>query len=216
MTTHFVEQQDPEARFDLQPNTVVGFQYREDCAPARFAGKTVVRMGSVIYADTAFGADFQTGHNVVVRERTRTGHHVLIGTGTVLEGQITIGDFVKIESNCFIPTHVEIGNRVFIAPGVTLTNDRYPLKMRDDYVPEGPVLEDGVTLGAGVVVLPGVRIGQGSFVAAGAVVTKDIPPMSFVRGVPGKVSDLPENLRETNMALNWRHLLDPAYAKADN
>ena len=65
-------------------------------------------------------------------------------------------------------------------------------------------MEDGVTLGGGVVVVPGVTIGKGSFVAAGAVVTKDVPPMSFVKGVPGVISQLPEKLREMNIALNWR------------
>jgi len=92
---------------------------------------------------------------------------------------------------------------------VTLTNDRYPLKMRDRYAPEGPVIEDGVTLGAGVVVCPGVRIGHDSFVAAGAVVTKDVPPQSLVMGVPGRCRPLPEHLRERNMALSWRHFLKP-------
>jgi acetyltransferase-like isoleucine patch superfamily enzyme len=119
-----------------------------------------------------------------------------------------MGDFVKIESNCYIPTHVTIGTRVFIGPGVVLTNDKYPLKMRDSYKPDGPIIEDGVTLGAGAVVCPGITIGRGSFVAAGAVVTKDVPPMSLVRGVPGVVMPVPENLRELNIALSWRKYLN--------
>jgi acetyltransferase-like isoleucine patch superfamily enzyme len=77
------------------------------------------------------------------------------------------------------------------------------LKLRDEYAPEGAVIEDGVTLGAGVIVLPGVRIGKDSFVAAGAVVTKDVPPQSLVIGVPGRAAPLPEKLRERNMALSW-------------
>ncbi|RMD66023.1 N-acetyltransferase, partial [Candidatus Parcubacteria bacterium] len=93
-------------------------------------------------------------------------------------------------------------------PNVTLTNDRYPLKMRDQYRPEGPVIEDGVTLGGGVVVCPGVRIGRDSFVAAGAVVTKNVPPESLVIGVPGEIRPLPEKLRERNMALSWRRFLN--------
>jgi acetyltransferase-like isoleucine patch superfamily enzyme len=55
-----------------------------------------------------------------------------------------------------------------------------------------------------VVVLPGVRIGAGSFVAAGAVVTKDVPAGKLVVGVPGKIRPLPEKLREPNMALSWK------------
>jgi len=81
------------------------------------------------------------------------------------------------------------------------------LKLRDEYIAEGPVIEDGVTLGGGAVVLPGVRIGHDSFVAAGAIVTKDIPPFSLVVGGPGKPSPLPEKLRARNLALSWRKYL---------
>jgi len=192
----------------LQYDTVVGFRYREGCAPFRLGKDGCIRLGTIIYADVVAGDDFQTGHHVVIRENSVFGNHIVVGTHTVIDGNVTIGDFVKIETHCYIPTHVCIGSRVFIGPGVVLTNDRYPQKMRDAYKPEGPVIEDGVTLGGGTVVVPGVTIGKGSFVAAGAVVTKDIPPMSFVKGVPGDISPLPEKLRELNMAKNWRKYLD--------
>lgn len=96
---------------------------------------------------------------------------------------------------------------MFLGPGVTFTNDMFPLKMRESYKPLGPTLEDGVTIGGGVTIVPGVTIGEGSFVAAGAVVTKDVPPMSIVIGVPGRISPLPDVLRERNMALSWRKYL---------
>jgi acetyltransferase-like isoleucine patch superfamily enzyme len=191
----------------VQPDCIVGLKYREDCAPARLGRGSHLRAGTIIYADVTVGEDFQTGHHVTVREKTVAGDHVVIGTNTVIDGTVSIGNFVKIESNCYIPTHTTIGSRVFFGPGVTLTNDRYPLKLRDEYVPQGPVIEDGVTLGGGVVVLPGVRIGHDSFVAAGAVVTKDVPPLSLVRGVPGRVTPLPEKLRGRNLALSWRKYL---------
>jgi len=191
----------------LQPGSRVGLRYREGCGPALIGEDAVVRSGSVIYCDVTAGFRFQTGHNVLIRERTTIGDHVVVGTNTVIDGNVKIGDFVKIESNCYIPTHVEIGTRVFFGPNVTLLNDRYPLKLRDQYEPEGPVIEDGVTLGGGVVICPGVHIGADSFVAAGALVTKDIPSGSFVKGVPGRVEPLPEKLDERNMALSWRKWL---------
>jgi acetyltransferase-like isoleucine patch superfamily enzyme len=191
----------------IQPGCMVGWQYREGCQPVRLGRGGVIRAGAIIYADVQAGDNLQTGHHVLIRERTRMGHQVVIGTNTVIDGDVFIGDFVKIESNCYIPTHVTIGSRVFLGPNVTLTNDRYPLKLRDSYVPEGPILEDGVTLGGGVVVCPGVRIGHDAFVAAGAVVTRDVPPHSMVMGVPGRISPLPDKLRERNMALSWRKFL---------
>ena len=201
MTTHFLTS---GSDCQIQDNCIIGLKYREDCQPAVLGNGARIRAGSILYADVRAGDDFQTGHHVMIREKTRIGDHVVVGTNTVIDGQVTIGSFVKIESNCYIPTHATLGNRVFLGPNVTLTNDRYPLKMRDHYKPEGPIIEDGVTLGGGVVVCPGVRIGADSFVAAGAVVTKDVPPGSFVKGVPGVITALPEKLRERNMALSWR------------
>jgi len=188
----------------IQAGVILGLRYDPEAQPVRLGRGARIRSGTIIYADVSAGLDFQTGHHVLVRERTTIGDHVVIGTNSVVDGTVSIGDFVKIESNCYIPTHTAIGSRVFFGPGVILTNDRYPLKLRDEYVPQGPVIEDGVTLGGGVVVLPGVRIGHDSFVAAGTVVTRDVPPFSLVKGVPGRAAPVPERLRERNLALSWR------------
>jgi acetyltransferase-like isoleucine patch superfamily enzyme len=85
---------------------------------------------------------------------------------------------------------------VFIGPNATLLNDPYPVRQEVEL--NGPNLRDGVSIGANATILPGVTIGEGSFVAAGTVVTKDIPPQSLVVGVPGKVRTLPEELRAGN------------------
>jgi acetyltransferase-like isoleucine patch superfamily enzyme len=191
----------------IQEGVIVGLLYRPEAKAVRLGSGARIRAGSIIYADVTAGLDLQTGHHVLIREHTVIGNHVVIGTNTVIDGTCSIGDFVKIESNCYIPTQTSIGSRVFLGPGVTLTNDRYPLKLRDQYVPQGPTIEDGVTLGGGSVVLPAVRIQCGSFVAAGAVVTSDVPPFSLVVGVPGRATPLPDKLRERNMALSWRKYL---------
>ena len=196
------------ADINIDPGCFVGYRYRDDAGPARFGLKCRIRAGTVIYGDVATGDFFQTGHHAMVREHTEIGDHVVMGTNSVCDGKTTIASFVKIESNCYIPTHCSIGDRVFLGPGVVLTNDRYPLKLRKEYRPEGVILKNGVTLGAGVVVCPGVTIGEDSFVAAGALVTADVPPRSLVMGVPGKVQELPEKLQERNMALSWREHID--------
>lgn len=191
----------------VQPGAEVGLKYKESCHPAVFGAHARIRSGTVIYADVRAGDDFQTGHHVMVRADTVIGDHVALGTNTVVDGQVRIGSFVKIESNCYIPTHCVFGSRIFLGPGVTILNDRYPLRRRDEYRPEGCTVEDNVTIGGGVVLLPGVRIGAGSFIAAGAVVTKDVPPETLVIGVPGRHRKLPDNLREPNTALSWRAYL---------
>jgi acetyltransferase-like isoleucine patch superfamily enzyme len=89
-----------------------------------------------------------------------------------------------------------------------VTNDRFPLRRRDEYRPEGCTVEDNVTIGGGVVLCPGVTIGAGSFVAAGAIVTKNVPADSLAIGAPARIEPLPDKLREPNMALSWRPHLE--------
>lgn len=192
----------------IQEGAVVGFPYSEQCSPAIVGDDSVIRAGTIIYGDVVIGDHFQTGHYAVIREKTVLGRYVLVGSGTVMDGNANIADFVKIESNCYICTHVSIGTRVFIGPNVVMSNDKYPLKNRDAYLPAGPIIEDFVTIGAGCTLLPGITVGKGSFVAAGSVVTKSVPSRSLVRGNPAKAGELPEYLQEKNIALNWRKVFD--------
>jgi len=183
-----------------QENIILGLKYAEGCKKAIIGHRAVIRWGTIIYADVEIGDDFKTGHSVLIREKTKIGNRVVIGTNTVIDGNVEIGNFIKLESNVYIPTHTKIGSYVFIGPGAVLTNDKYPQRLRDEYQPIGPILEDSVTVGANAVILPGIRIREGSIIGAGSVVTKDIPPWSFAIGVPAKINPLPEKLREKNRA----------------
>jgi acetyltransferase-like isoleucine patch superfamily enzyme len=88
---------------------------------------------------------------------------------------------------------VTIGNHVNLAQGITVTalNHNFPdaeKRIDEQGVSTAPVtIEDDIWIGANATILPGVSIGQHSVVAAGAVVTKDVPPHSLVAGVPAKV-----------------------------
>jgi len=188
---------------NIQEGVIIGFKYTEACEPARIGNNATVRAGSIIYADVQIGDDFKTGHHVVIREQTVIGSKIVIGTNVVIDGQVTIGDFVKIETGAYIPTHTTIGNKVFIGPNVTMTNDKYPQRCRESYKPEGPIIRDSVSIGANVTLLPGVEIGEGSIIAAGSVVTKDVPPWSLVKGVPGQAEPIPEFLKHENRAIAW-------------
>ena len=189
------------------PKAIISYQYKDDAQPSKVGSNCTIRPGTVIYGDVVCGDYFQTGHNAVIREYSYIGDHVVIGTNSIVDGNVKIGSFVKIESGCYIATHSVIGDKVFIGPNVTMTNDKYPLKMRDNYQPLGPIIEGGVTIGGGVTILPGITIGKGSFVAAGSLVTKDVPPMSFVIGAPAKIQVMPKELQEENMALSWRRFI---------
>lgn len=187
----------------IQENVTLGLKYKDDSQKARIGNNAVIRAFTIIYADVEIGDDFKSGHYILIREFTKIGNKIVIGTGTVIDGYTELGDRVKIESLVYIPTHSKIGSDVFIGPNSVLTNDRYPQRLRDQYKPEGPFIEESVSIGANCTILPGVRIGEGAFIAAGTVVTKDIPPWSLVKGVPGKIYELPEKLRERNRAKKW-------------
>ena len=182
----------------IDENAVVGLAYDGCTNPARIGGSCLVRRGTIIFADVVIGEHTQTGMGAYIREHTTIGSNCVIGTESIIEGHTDIGDYVIVQSGVFIPTMTRIGNRVFIGPRAVLTNDRYPLRMRDSYAPEGPVIDDDATVGANATLLPGVRIGAGAMIAAGAVVTGDVPPWTLAVGVPARIRDLPERLREPN------------------
>ncbi len=105
---------------------------------------------------------------------------------------ISIGDGVFINYNCVFldMTHITIGNRVLIGPNVTLSaagHDKSHLNRGGGKCFASPiVIEDDVWIGANAVILPGVTLGKGCIVGAGAVVTKNVAPFSIVAGVPAK------------------------------
>ncbi len=156
----------------------------------------VIRSGSIIYCDVVIGKNFQSGHNVLVREKTVVGDDVLLGTGSIIEGQSKIGNKVNIQSLVYIPMNSTVEDRVFIGPNAVLANDKYPLRIKKKL--EGPILKKGCSVGANSTILPGVKIGEGAFVAAGSVVTKDVPAWKLAIGAPARIKDLPESLRVMN------------------
>lgn len=182
----------------IQPYAIVGLRYTPDCGPARLGDGGIVRAHTIIYGDVSIGDGFKNGHHALIREHTVIGDYVLVGTAAILDGQITIGDYVSIQSQVYIPTYTTIGSYVFIGPNATLTNDKYPLRQRDALHLAGPIIEDHATIGANATLLPGVRIGEGSMVAAGAIVTHDVPPWTLAIGAPARIMPLPERLRQPN------------------
>ena len=181
--------------FQVFEPVTLGFPSRNNIGKTGFSGtvigkNAVLRSGTIIYCDVTIGDQFQSGHNVLIREKTRIGDRVAIGTATVIEGTTTIGSDVNLQSMVYIPTNTRIGNHVFIGPNAVLTNDRYPPTGIGGL--NGPEIKNGAEIGANATILPGICIGEGALVAAGAIVTRDVPAYTLAIGAPATIQPLPD------------------------
>ena len=153
----------------------------------RLGRHALLRSHTVIYAGNVIGDRFQTGHGVLVREHNEIGDDVSIGSHSIVEHHVIIGDGVRIHSNAFVPEHSVLEAGCAIGPGTVLTNSRYPWSPEAKATLRGPHVERGAIIGAGVTLLPGVRVGARALVGAGAVVVEDVPPGAVVVGNPARV-----------------------------
>ena len=147
----------------------------------------VLRSHTVIYAGNRIGENFQTGHQVMVREENEIGDKVSIGTGSVVEHHVKIEDRVRIHSQAFIPEYSVLKKGCWIGPNVVLTNAKYPNQPETKSKMAGVTIGENAVVGANATVLPGVVIGVGSVVGAGSVVVTDVPAGMVVYGNPAKI-----------------------------
>ena len=103
-----------------------------------------------------------------------------------IENDVVIGDRVTIKSGVQLWDGLRVADDVFIGPNATFSNDKYP-RSKQHQAPMATHLERGASIGAGAVVLPGVRIGARAMVGAGAVVTRDVPARAVVSGNPARI-----------------------------
>jgi UDP-2-acetamido-3-amino-2,3-dideoxy-glucuronate N-acetyltransferase len=166
-----------------------------------------------VSADAEIGEGTQVWHEAQVREGARVGRQCVLGKGVYVDRDVVIGDRCKIQNRASIYHGVTLEDGVFVGPHAVFANDRYPravnpdgsLKSDDDWTVEPTLVREGASVGAGAVVLPGVTVGKWAMVAAGAVVTADVPAYAVVRGNPARITGWacvcgrPLRERDTNM-----------------
>lgn len=123
---------------------------------------------------------------VVVLAGAKIGAECNICANVLIEGDVVVGDRVTVKCGVQLWDGLRVGNDVFIGPNATFTNDLFPRSKQrlEKYLQT--VIEDGASIGAGAVILPGLVVGQGAMVGAGAVVTRSVAARSLVLGNPAK------------------------------
>jgi acetyltransferase-like isoleucine patch superfamily enzyme len=168
---------------------------REEQPPAELGPGTIVSAGAIVFAGTRIGARVIVGDQACIRERVQVGDDVVIGRGSLIENDTTVGAMTKIQADAYITAYSTLEEHVFIAPRVVTTNDNFMGRTeRRHELTKGPTIRRGARVGGGAILLPGVVVGEEAFVAAGAVVTKDVPARKLVVGSPARVvRDVPED-----------------------
>lgn len=140
------------------------------------------------------GAGTKVWHLAQVREDAVVGQNCVIGRGAYVGPGVRLGDNVKLQNYALVYEPAQLADGVFVGPAAVLTNDEYPravtpegrLKGGDDWTAVGVTIGTGAAIGARAVCVAPVRIGRWALVAAGAVVTRDVPDFALVVGVPAK------------------------------
>jgi len=166
---------------------------REAPQPASIGAGVVVGIGAVVLAGAAVREDSVIADQAHVRERTEVGPQSVVGRGAAVDNDVRIGARVKLQTNAYVTAWSVLEDDVFVAPGATLSNDPTAGRRGEGQPLVGATLRRACRIGAGAVLLPAVEVGEEAFVAAGAVVTRDVPAGAVVMGVPARrVRDVPE------------------------
>lgn len=124
---------------------------------------------------------------VVVLPNARIGANCNVCSHCLIENDVIVGDRSTIKSGVQLWDGLRIGDDVFVGPNASFANDRFP---RSRQTPENfsvTTVEDGASIGAGAVILPGLTVGRNAMVGAGAVVTRSVPPNAIVAGNPARI-----------------------------
>jgi acetyltransferase-like isoleucine patch superfamily enzyme len=158
----------------------------EEPGPARLGDGVSLGAGAVVLAGAELGAGCIVGDQAHVRERTTIGAGSMVGRGVSVDNDVRIGARVRLQTNAYITAWSVVEDDVFVAPGVITTNDPTAGRRAPGQELRGSTLRRGCRIGAGAVLLPGIEVGEEAFVAAGAVVTVDVPARTVVMGVPAR------------------------------
>lgn len=156
----------------------------EDIHSLTIGDRTEIGPYTVIYGGVAIGIDCLIGDGVNIREGTKIGNRCVIGTHVSINYNAVIEDEVRIMNGTHITGGCHIGQGTFIGCNVSTMNDRRKEVVDYQFVgAQPPIIGKRCLIGSGACILPGVKIGDGAIVAAGAIVVHDVPPGGIVKAI---------------------------------
>jgi UDP-2-acetamido-3-amino-2,3-dideoxy-glucuronate N-acetyltransferase len=167
---------------------------REQLGTLKIDDSVTICCGAVVYAGSVLGSSAIIGDQAQVRERSRVGARSVVGRASCVDFDVRVGTGVLIQTGVYVTGGSVVEDEVFIGPGVVTTNDHSMGRHPRGEALLGPTFRRACRIGGGVVLLPGVEIGEEAFVAAGAVVTRDVAARQVVVGVPARaVREVPDS-----------------------
>jgi acetyltransferase-like isoleucine patch superfamily enzyme len=160
-----------------------------------------VGAGAVVFAGASVGPEVILGDQSFVRERAFIGEGSVVGRGSVVDNDVVLGVRVRVQTNVYLTAFTLVEDDVFVGPGAITTNDDTMARHGTQTPARGATLRRACRVGGGAVLTPGVQIGEEAFVAAGAVVTRDVPARAVVMGVPARVV---REVAEADLLERWR------------
>lgn len=153
----------------------------------RIGDDAKVCSGAVVFAGAQIGERVIVGDQAFVRERSTIGEGSLIGRASVVDNDVVLGERVRVQTSVYLTAFTLVEDDVFIGPGVVTTNDDTMARHAAGEKLQGPTLRRACRIGGGATITPGIEVGAEAFVAAGSVVTRDVPARAVVMGVPARI-----------------------------
>lgn len=149
--------------------------------------KPYIHPSANVSEQALIGENTKVWINVQIREKVTIGNNCIVSKDVYIDQDVTIGHNCKIQNSVSIYKGVSIEDRVFVGPNVAFTNDRVPRAFNTNWKITPTLVREGASLGANSTIVCGVEIGKFAMVAAGSVVTKDVPPHALVMGNPARI-----------------------------
>lgn len=149
--------------------------------------ETGIHPSATIDSGAEIGDGSMVWVNVQIREGAKIGKNCVLSKDVYVDCNVSIGDGCKIQNSVSIYDGVTIESQVFVGPNASFTNDKVPRAFNTDWEITKTLVQQGASLGANCTIICGIVIGEYAMIAAGSVVTKDVPPYTLVAGNPARV-----------------------------